>query len=119
MATYEANSYVGDAQQAPGALGLADLASEQTQADGEAFWSLVFSFDAQDERENVDHLRYQAERTGDRPYQFLTRVFKALGSRRSKRRALALSDPPAGYALTPPDSLWTFAAYPNSDWQLR
>jgi transcriptional regulator with XRE-family HTH domain/tetratricopeptide (TPR) repeat protein len=101
MATYEAVAYssVGDRQQALGALGRADAASEHIQADGEMFWPLVFPFDVG---------RRARERGGcatrlKEPQMALAALdegLQALGPGPSKRRALVLADLAENYVLT-------------------
>lgn len=101
MATYEANAYssVGDSQQALGALGRADTASEQIEADGELFWPLVFPFDAgrRARERGACATRLKEPQIA---LASLEEGLEALGSGASKRRALALSDLAETYALT-------------------
>ncbi|HMC07824.1 MAG TPA: helix-turn-helix transcriptional regulator [Actinomycetota bacterium] len=101
MATYEANAYssVGDTQQALGALGRADTASEQIQADGEMFWPLIFPFDpgrrARERGACATRLKEP-----EIALAALEEGLEALGSGASKRRALVLSDLAESYTVS-------------------
>jgi len=101
MATYEANAYssVGDAQHALGALGRAECASEQIQADGEMFWPLVFPFDA-GRRARERGACATRLKQHEIALPALEEGLDVLGSGASKRRALALSDLAETYVLT-------------------
>ncbi len=100
MATYEANAYssVGDAPHALSALGRADTAGEQIQADGEMFWPLVFPFDA-GRRARERGACATRLKESQIALTALEEGLEALGSGASKRRALVLSDLAESYVL--------------------